>query len=473
MTETSFFHNSTALGDADQAPYDQETYARLTEAFHSTEGAWVLPDQLNNLEVSTAFGMLVSVATGRALIYGYWFENDALTTVVINSNTSVHGRWDLVVAQINTETGTASFASIPGAPGSIMSIPSCNTCETIKQLPLALVYVEPSAAAIHAADIYDQRLFLNNIDHINKYSTTNDFPNGLFLGWADSENTGTARRPMPGWSLTGATAPSIKDAERFDWMPYGRCLQFYDSPSDDGMQITVQTYDNSTDMITFSMWMKVSAGTMAVSFAGTSKTFYPCKDTYHVIFHASTTGNAVLSLTADGTDIDIICGDFRLAQGFCEAEMLPNYYQQVVMFDAYVMPRRDPSAAYPLPALTSLSTSDVVVYNVHYGNTEDVYSLEDSLWFSPHVMGYIFQLKANDSGSGGSSTPKVDAMTMNTTGEAELSVHAGRAGNDIPRYSTGVIHSGRGTSGWWLILKVTASGAGALDVEPRMIGVIL
>jgi len=482
MTERSYFHNSTALGHASEAPYGQELYASLTNALYGADGAWVLPNQLNNLLVSTSANMVISIDTGRALIYGYWFYNSVATTLTITNNSTAFGRWDLVVAQVDTETGVGSFIAIPGAPGAALSIPACNTCATIKQLPLALIYVEPSAAAIHAADIYDQRMFLNNAYHRNNYSIHNEFPNGLFIGWADSENTGAARQPMPGWRASG-TAPVTKDAARFDSMPYGRCVNLSGDLTSDGWTITVPTYANSTDMMTFSMALQINSGTLAVSFAGTSKTFYACHDIYHVIFHISTTGNQVVSLIADGINADISFGDLRLAHGYCEPiHSINKDYTEVVMFDAPVLMKRNSSRNnYAPPTLVGLSDGDsLVTYYSMFGSTEDIYPLVEDFPLSSQIKAIVMQIRANDSGSSGAPVAYFAINEFQRSLGAEIShlrVDVHGAGNDKHRYATGIVYSAdlmvAINDYSTLQLLFDATGATTLDGYVAVIGVLL
>lgn len=477
MTQRSYFHDGTSRGHAANAPYSQETFAGLLSAFYDADGAWVLPNQLNNLAVTTSAGMTISISTGRAIIYGYWFENDSAATLTISDNTSSFARWDMVVAQLDTDTGQATFVALQGASGSLMHLPPLNTCATIKQLPLALIYVGAGAVSVAATDIYDQRLFLNNVYHRNRYTTQNDFPNGLFIGWADSQNSGSSRQPMPGWKATGATRPPTKDATRFDHMPYGRCVKFYGSPSDDGMQFTINTYANSTDMVTFSMWLKILRGTLVVSFAGTSRTFYPCQDVYHVIFHLSVTGNQVLSLTADGTDVDIVFGDLRMALGYCEAEQKSNQPAEVILFDAPVRAYVDGVEK----SWAGLTTGDAIAANyTRFGHPEDVYPLGASINIPDPAKGYVkklyvMQVRANDSGSATTALCQFGIYDLHFDGSygGFLIANVGGAGNDVYRYATGFVY---GEASRRLVAAdqaIYSSGAATLDGLVEIIGVVI
>jgi len=461
MTEKSYFQNGSAAGDAEYAPYDQSEFADLIKKIQTVDGAWVLPNQLNNLEVTPGAGRSVSVASGRALIYGYWYENDAAETVNLATNTSNYTRVDAVVVEIDTEANTASLVVLQGAPGNPGKLPVIGDCSTKLQLPLAYVALPSGYASVQSKYVLDQRRFLNNAYHINNYSTQNDFPNGLFLGWGDSENSGSSRRPMPGWKFTGAgTPPSVKDATRFDSMPYGRCVNIYEagSTSTNGYEIGVMTYENSTDMMTFSMELQVNKDELSIDFGATTKTFPASEDTYQVIIRGNYTGPQTIKIY--GSTGDAIFGDFRLAQGYCIAEQ-DTSYPQIIMFDAPVYAHRTFWGEAP-PILTGLGSTTIVCYFEQWGSLEDQYSV-----YSKRIKGVIVRLRIDDTNSA-TATCIAELYTSQT--QNMLRVYGRGAPNGEYRYRTGIIHVNATWSGL-LYIKTTTSGT--INVDVAVIGVIL
>lgn len=88
MAQTSRFWDGTTVGDATVAPYDAVTeFSRVMQSISGAGGiatnqSAVFRGELNELAV-TGVATPVSVASGRAITAGTWYENDAATTVAI------------------------------------------------------------------------------------------------------------------------------------------------------------------------------------------------------------------------------------------------------------------------------------------------------------------------------------------------------------------------------------------------------
>ena len=121
MTENSRFWTGTSTGDASEAPYDAPTeFARV---LISLAGAGAIPTnlggvfrgELNVLAVSGATSP-VAVASGRALAYGNWYENDASLNVAV-STPAVSTRIDRVVLRKSWAAQTVRITLIAGVEG--------------------------------------------------------------------------------------------------------------------------------------------------------------------------------------------------------------------------------------------------------------------------------------------------------------------------------------------------------------------
>lgn len=85
MVERSRFWTGTSVGDAIEAPYDAPVeFARVMGTLGGSDSftglSCVFPDVLSELAPSAA-APLVSIAPGRALVHGTWYETDAAVAV--------------------------------------------------------------------------------------------------------------------------------------------------------------------------------------------------------------------------------------------------------------------------------------------------------------------------------------------------------------------------------------------------------
>ena len=117
MTQTSFYWEGTVLGDAILAPYTEAIYHSLWRKMflrdRATQG--VIRDYLNELVVTGISGG-VSVATGAALVDGFFYENDAPVTVDIPTP-AASTRVDLIVLRKDPTAQTVRITRIVGTEG--------------------------------------------------------------------------------------------------------------------------------------------------------------------------------------------------------------------------------------------------------------------------------------------------------------------------------------------------------------------
>lgn len=121
MTERSRFWDGVAVGDATEAPYDASTeFAAVLRSICGANGVatnlgGVFDNELNELAVSGASSPL-SVASGRALAYGNWYESDAAVSVVVPTP-AASTRIDRIVLRKDWTAQTVRITRIAGVEG--------------------------------------------------------------------------------------------------------------------------------------------------------------------------------------------------------------------------------------------------------------------------------------------------------------------------------------------------------------------
>lgn len=121
MTQRSRLWDGSTVGDATEAPYDAAT--EFSRIFMSIAGAAgvatnlsaVFRNELNQLN-ATGIATPVTVATGRALTWGAWYENDAPVAVVIPTP-AVGTRIDRIVLRKDWLNQTVRITRVVGVEG--------------------------------------------------------------------------------------------------------------------------------------------------------------------------------------------------------------------------------------------------------------------------------------------------------------------------------------------------------------------
>lgn len=161
MTERSLFWDGIVLGDC--GPYStSHVHDRFFRALlNGTGDQGVLRGWLNELEV-TGTSSPVSVATGAAIVYGLFYENDAAATQSIPTPAAGFQRVDYVVIRRDWATQTARIARVIGtanAAGGPRLIPTLTqTAGGVYEIPLSAVYID-DAGTISAGDVRDYVTF--------------------------------------------------------------------------------------------------------------------------------------------------------------------------------------------------------------------------------------------------------------------------------------------------------------------------
>jgi len=120
MAELSLPWDGTT-GDGGPYGSDDLTETMFRAIFNSKNNLGVLYGWLNELEVTDGGGLNASVDTGGALVYGYFYESDAVETVALPNNSTVH-----VVVRCSWAAQTCRLAQVAALvqnPGVTYDIP--------------------------------------------------------------------------------------------------------------------------------------------------------------------------------------------------------------------------------------------------------------------------------------------------------------------------------------------------------------
>lgn len=121
MTQTSRFWDGATIGDATAAPYDANT--EFSKVLMSISGAAGIATNLSgvfrnelNLLAPTGVATPVAIASGRAITWGAWFENDASVNVAIPTP-SASTRIDRIVLRKDWAAQTVRITRVAGVEG--------------------------------------------------------------------------------------------------------------------------------------------------------------------------------------------------------------------------------------------------------------------------------------------------------------------------------------------------------------------
>lgn len=103
--------------------------------------------------------MNVVVGKGSAIIKGSWLNPDSDTTISIPTASSSGNRYDAIVLEFNNTVGTraVTISVVQGTASANPDYPDMIDTDSIKQLPIAYVYVGIGATSIDDSNIIDNR----------------------------------------------------------------------------------------------------------------------------------------------------------------------------------------------------------------------------------------------------------------------------------------------------------------------------
>lgn len=229
MTERSRFWNGVATGDATEAPYDASTeFAAVLRSVTGAAGVatnlgGVFAEELNELAV-TGSTSPVSVASGRALAYGNWYESDAAVSVAVPTP-AASTRIDRIVLRKNWVAQTVRVTRIAGVEGG--AAPALvQIAGTTWDTPLS----QASITTGGAITLTDQREFIQTGSRSHQHSSTSDGGSGPLRpanGVIDAPAHSYISEANSGWYRAGANDHriSIAGIDRFGvgpnyvWIP--------------------------------------------------------------------------------------------------------------------------------------------------------------------------------------------------------------------------------------------------------------
>ena len=112
-----------------------------------------------DFQVAAVSGMVVSVATGNAMIGGKWAESDEQINVTIAGNTSAYTRIDSIMirADVSANVRAVGIVYKQGTESATPTAPALETGGRVTEIRLADITVSPAAVSITDANIIDQR----------------------------------------------------------------------------------------------------------------------------------------------------------------------------------------------------------------------------------------------------------------------------------------------------------------------------
>jgi hypothetical protein len=152
MTETSYYWEGIATGDATLAPYLETVFHSLwKKLFTQNDNEGVLFGYLNSLSVSGISGGVI-VESGAALVNGWFYENDSQLTLAIETPAS-NPRIDRIVVQLNPGSQIARVAVVQGTEAASPTAPALTqNSGGIWEIPLAQVLVTTGGVITVSSD---------------------------------------------------------------------------------------------------------------------------------------------------------------------------------------------------------------------------------------------------------------------------------------------------------------------------------
>jgi hypothetical protein len=129
----------------------------------------VISNRLNQLAVTAdGSGMVVSAASGRAQVTGFFYENDAALALTIAAADATNPRIDTVVLRLDRAANSTALAVLTGTPAASPVPPALTQTDALYELPLADVRVNAAVGVINAGDVTDRRTFTSNANKVSK-----------------------------------------------------------------------------------------------------------------------------------------------------------------------------------------------------------------------------------------------------------------------------------------------------------------
>jgi hypothetical protein len=137
-------------------------------------------------------GTSVSIAPGRAIVGGFYYQLTASATVSIAANTGATGRIDVVVLRANLSSSSVNLAVVQGQPAATPKAPALTkTYGGIWEMPLHQVTVPANSGALSLINVMPFDVPEHMAVPWNALQTAAYQTNGSFVVDMDSNNTDT------------------------------------------------------------------------------------------------------------------------------------------------------------------------------------------------------------------------------------------------------------------------------------------
>lgn len=153
MAEKSGFFNGT---EADPREYRAEEFAEYFNIFLSSGIA--VQNAKAGLQITAETGMTVKEDIGYALIFGYYYNNDASLLFDIDPADTVLSRIDRIVLRLDLISRKINAFIKKGTPSSSPAAPALQRDSIVYELSLAKINVPPGCTLITNALIVDERM---------------------------------------------------------------------------------------------------------------------------------------------------------------------------------------------------------------------------------------------------------------------------------------------------------------------------
>lgn len=152
--EKSYFFNSRIVDGMNDRVYSAEDIA-AREACFISDGVI----KADSLRVRSVSSNIVNVSTGAASIRGYTYINTNGVNLTIESGDTAYDRIDAVVLRLDLDLRSINAAVVKGTPSESPVSPSLTSTTSVKEIPLAEVFVGAGTTpVIGAAHIKDTRI---------------------------------------------------------------------------------------------------------------------------------------------------------------------------------------------------------------------------------------------------------------------------------------------------------------------------
>jgi len=393
MTQYSYFHNGTTLGDATEAPYSTDLFSDVLNIIRNSNNGYFVPN---------------SGAFHRALVDGRFYDSTGANFAGIETNNStLYYRLDAYVVRVNRVAHTARLAIKMGSAAEFPQPPSLIQTAEVFEIPIYYFFVAPGGNTPYSQ--IDQRQFINNAWHSANYTTRNRIINGLFYRMDLGLN-------YPYWTLVGTAddtyTTSYSGIEKE--VPAGSPVLFTATGIGGGIRQTVRM----KGYYTLKCHLRVLEGEVTVTAGAVSVKVRPTLEPLTVYLRGDLAGTATninidfLSSVAGTTKF--ILGGVSLTDGYvaCPTEV----ERGIILYKT----RETPVIG------TGLVGPDADIILRVLGT------------IPKEAKAALLTLQVNDSGSAGANDVYVSVSEREGTGDL-LRVDIGRLTNSVYGYASGWI----------------------------------